>query len=359
VTLDDLPTPCLVLDAHVLRRNLARMASAVAQHPGVALRPHMKTAKSLDVAALAAPGFGPITVSTLAEARHFARGGYADQIYAVGITPQKLDAIAALNAAGAGVKVITDDPDASRAIAAHPGPVTALIELDVGEHRGGAAEPAELLALADALGPRLAGLLAHSGQSYAARSPAAMAEIAEAERASLVAAAALLRAKGHAVPIVSAGASPTALHARTFEGVTETRPGVYMFGDLFQAGIGTHGLDDIAVTVLASVIGRRADGVLLDAGGLALSKDRSTEAGPRDWGFGRVLSLDGGALPGEPVVARTWQEHALVRGLDAPVGARFRVAPNHVCMTAAAHDRTHVVEGGRAVLAVWERVNGW
>ena len=90
MTLDDLPTPCLVLDIGVLRRNIARMAAAIARHPGVALRPHLKTAKSRDVARLAAPDHGPVTVSTLAEARHFAEGGWSDQIYAVGITPQKL-----------------------------------------------------------------------------------------------------------------------------------------------------------------------------------------------------------------------------------------------------------------------------
>lgn len=359
MTLDDLPTPCLVLDARVLRRNLARMAERVARH-GVTLRPHMKTAKSLDVAALAAPGFGPITVSTLAEAAHFARGGYGDQIYAVGITPQKLDALAAINAGGARAKAITDDPEAARAIAAHPGVVSALVELDVGEGRGGvAADDPRLPLLAATLGPRFAGLLAHSGHSYAGRSADEMAAIAERERADLVAAASLLRARGHAVPIVSAGSSPTALHARSLDGVTETRPGVYMFGDLFQAGIGTHGLEDIAVTVLASVTGRKPGGVLLDAGGLALSKDRSTEAGPRDWAFGRVLGLDGRPLPGEPVVARAYQEHGVVPGLDAPVGTRFRIAPNHVCMTAAAHGRYHVVEGGREVVALWERVNGW
>jgi D-serine deaminase-like pyridoxal phosphate-dependent protein len=360
VTLDDLPTPCLVLDLPVLRRNLARMADAVARHPGVALRPHMKTAKSLDVAALAAPGFGPITVSTLAEARHFAAAGYRDQIYAVGITPAKLDALAALQAGGAEVRAITDDLDAARAIAAHPAPLSALVEVDVGEGRGGvAADDERLPLLAATLGPRFAGLLAHSGHSYAGRSVAQMAEIAERERTDLLAATARLRALGHAVPIVSAGASPTAQHARSLAGISETRPGVYMLGDLFQAGIGTHGLEDIAVTVLASVIGRKAGGVLLDAGGLALSKDRSTEAGPRDWGFGRVLSADGAPLPGEPIVTRAYQEHGVVPGLDAPVGARFRVAPNHVCMTAAAHGAYFVVEGGREVVAVWERVNGW
>lgn len=368
MTLDDLPTPCLVLDLRVLRRNVAAMAAAVARHPGIALRPHLKTAKSRDVARLAAPNHGAITVSTLAEARYFAEGGWSDQIYAVGITPQKLDALAVLNAAGAEVKAITDDLEAARAIAAYPGPVSALIEVDVGEGRGGLRpDDGALPELAATLGPRLAGVLAHAGHSYAERSAEAMAAVAEAERAGVVRAAERLRAAGHAVPIVSLGSSPTALHARSLEGVTEVRAGVYMFGDLFQMQLGTHAPEDIALTVLASVIGRRPErnAVLLDAGALALSKDRSTEAAPRDYGFGLLLDRAGRPGFGEAVVARVHQEHGEARGAEPlpfdrlPVGARVRVAPNHTCMTAAAHDRYHVVDGGERVVAVWERVNGW
>jgi D-serine deaminase-like pyridoxal phosphate-dependent protein len=368
MTLDDLPTPCLVLDRGILARNLATMRAAVARHPGLGLRPHLKTAKSIAVARLAAPDGAPITVSTLAEASYFAAAGWRDQIYAVGITPQKLDAVAALNAAGAAVKVITDDIDAARAIAAHPGPLAALIEIDVGEARGGIApEDPMLPAIAAALGPRLAGLLSHSGHSYAGRSPEAMAAIAAAERRAMLDATARLRAAGHALPILSVGSSPAALHARDMAGLSETRAGVYMFGDLFQAQLGTHGLADIAVTVLASVIGRNParNTLLLDAGALALSKDRSTADAPRDFGFGLVLDLDGRPLPGEPIVARAYQEHGEVRGpaplpFDRlPIGAKLRVAPNHTCLTAAAHAQYHVVEGGRAVQDVWDRVNHW
>jgi D-serine deaminase-like pyridoxal phosphate-dependent protein len=360
VKLDDLPTPALVLDLAVLRRNIARMAAAVARHPGVALRPHLKTAKCAEVAALAAPNGGPITVSTLAEARHFAARGWRDQIYAVGVTPQKLDAVAQL---GPGVKVITDDPDTASAIAAHPAGVRALIEVDVGEHRGGVAPDDEVLPeLARRLGPAsLAGVLTHAGHSYAGRSEEDMRRVAEAERAGIVRAAERLRVLGHAVGIVSLGSSPTAMHAERLDGVTEVRAGVYMFGDLFQAQIGTHALEDIAVTVVTSVVGRRRGAVLVDAGALALSKDRSTESAPRDYGFGLALDLDGAPLPGEPVVKRAYQEHGVVEGgyLSLPVGARLRVAPNHSCLTAAAHERYAVVEGGRVVVAFWERANFW
>jgi len=354
MTLDDLPTPCLVLDRSILLRNLARMRNAVARHPGVVLRPHLKTAKSRDVAALAAPDGAPITVSTLAEARYFAAGGWRDQVYAVGIVPAKLDAVAALNAGDARVRVITDDLDTARAIAGHAGAIEALIEVDVGEARGGVRPDDPLLPeLAAVLGPRLAGVLCHAGHSYRGRDAETMAAIAEAERAGIVGAASRLRDAGHAVPIVSLGSSPTALHARHLDGVTEVRAGVYMFGDLFQAQLGTHGMDDIALTVLASVIGRSTTRgtMLLDAGALALSKDRSTADAPRDYGLGLVRETG-------TVVTRAYQEHGEAAGA-LPVGARVRIAPNHACLTAAAHDRYHVVDGGTEIVAVWDRVNGW
>lgn len=361
MTLEELPTPCLVLDLSVLKRNLAMMQDAVARHPGVVLRPHMKTAKSRDVAALAAPHGGPITVSTLAEAAYLAPG-WRDQIYAVGITPQKLDRVAALNAQGADIKVITDDIDIARIIAAHPGGVRALVEVDVGEHRGGV-PPADALPIAQAMGGRLAGLFTHGGHSYAGRDAATMERIAEDERAGVVQATEQLRDAGLRAAIVSLGSSPTALHAKRLDGITEVRAGVYMFGDLFQAQLGTHPHDDIAVTVLASVIGRRpAQGtILLDSGGLALSKDRSTQAAPKDYGFGLVLDMDARAAFGDAIIIRTHQEHGEVAPgpMQLRVGDRVRVAPNHTCMTVAAHDRYHVVDGSRDVIAVWDRVNGW
>ncbi len=368
MTLDDLPTPCLVLDRTILQRNLQGMADAIARH-GVTLRPHMKTAKSIEVARLALAGRrAGITVSTLAEAEYFAGHGLTDILYAVGVTPQKLERVAKLNAVGAGITVITDDPDVAGAIASHPMPPRALIEVDTGEGRGGVRpDDAALLAIADRLGACLDGVMTHAGHSYGGRSPGEMAAFAEAERAEIVRAAERLRGAGYSVPIVSLGSSPTARHAASFRGVTEVRAGVYMFGDLFQAEIGTHGPDDIAVTVLASVIGRRpGEGrLLIDAGGLALSKDRSTESAPRDYGFGLLLDRAGRRSYGDAVVQRAYQEHGVVAldltrvPTDLPIGALVRVAPNHTCMTAAAHDRYYVVDGGEEVVAVWERVNGW
>jgi D-serine deaminase-like pyridoxal phosphate-dependent protein len=259
---------------------------------------------------------------------------------------------------------VTDDADTASAIAALPAPPRALIEIDCGQNRCGLApdDPA-LPVVAQNLGPAFAGIMTHAGHSYGGRTPQEMRGYAEAECRAAVQAAERLAAAGLQARIVSIGSTPTALHAGPLNGVTELRAGVYMFGDLFQAEIGTHGLDDIAVTVLTSVIGRRPGRLLVDAGGLALSKDRSTEAAPRDYGYGRVLDLAGQPF-GDAVVRRAYQEHGVIeRDADAPIelhiGDKLRIAPNHTCMTAAAHDRYHVIDGDDVVVAVWPRVNGW
>ncbi|MGE0225548.1 MAG: alanine racemase [Acetobacteraceae bacterium] len=363
--LADLPTPCLVLDRTILVRNL-RVMSAALRRLGVPMRPHMKTAKSIDVARLALEGQpGGITVSTLAEAEYFFGHGITDILYAVGITPAKLEHVVRLNAAGAQIIVVTDDPDMAGVIGAHPAAPRTLIEVDCGEERGGVTSGDERLpVIAERLGGALTGVMTHAGQSYAGRSVREMASIAEAERAAVTRAAERLRERGHRITIVSAGSSPTARHAENLAGVTEMRPGVFMFGDLFQAEIETHGLDSMAVTVLTSVIGRRPGRLLVDAGGLALSKDRSTEQAPRDYGFGLALDLAGRRGYGDAIVRRAYQEHGVVEldpahPVDLPIGGRLRIAPNHVCMTAAAHDRYFVTDGEDEVVAVWTRVNGW
>jgi D-serine deaminase-like pyridoxal phosphate-dependent protein len=363
--LADLPTPCLVLDHSILMRNIRVMAAALSRL-NVPLRPHMKTAKSIDVARLAIAGQpGGITVSTLAEAEYFLGHGITDMLYAVGITPQKLERVCALNDAGAQIIVITDDPTMADTIAMQPSPPRTLIEVDSGEERGGVTPDGDLLVeLAARLGSCLSGVMTHAGHSYAGRGVREIARIAEMERGAITLAAGRLREAGYPVSIVSAGSSPTARHAENLAGVTEVRAGVYMFGDLFQSEIETHGADAIAVTVLTSVIGRRPGRILVDAGGLALSKDRSTEAAPHDYGYGLALGIDGTRELGDAIVRKAYQEHGVVEldpahPAELPIGAKLRIAPNHTCMTAAAHDRYFVVDGEQDVIAIWHRVNGW
>ncbi|MCB9932401.1 MAG: alanine racemase [Planctomycetes bacterium] len=367
--LSEVPTPALVLDRSRLDAN-TRFMAARATELDVRLRPHMKTAKSADVARVATAGqFGGITVSTLAEARYFLAHGFTDITYAVGLAPGRIDEALALVRNGAKLNVLTDSPAVAAALAGRaaattlPRPLSVLIEIDCGDGRGGlqpdAPELTGLAGMLDAPKLQLAGVLTHAGHSYACRSRDEIAGIAEQERAAAVFAAGRLRAAGHACETVSVGSTPTATHAHELDGVSEMRPGVYMFGDLDQVGLGSLPLERLAVSVLASVIGVYPDRVLIDAGGLALSKDASAQRHGTDIGYGLVMNLQGELLPGAHV-AKANQEHGIVKGVQqlAP-GDRLRVLPNHVCMTAAAHPGYYVVEGGTQVTARWPRINGW
>ncbi|MEE8203078.1 MAG: alanine racemase [Alphaproteobacteria bacterium] len=375
--LSDLRTPALVLDRARLERNVAAMSERM-KGLGVELRPHLKTAKSLEVAKLATAGHsGGVTVSTLDEAAYFARGGFRDITYAVGIVPSKLAEVAALARDGARIAVITDSVEVARAIAREAEALDAefrvLIEIDSGSHRAGVdpQDPALVeiaRALDGAAGVELRGVLTHAGHSYACRSAAEIEAVAEDERLAVVSAAERLRAAGFAAPVVSVGSTPTALFARDLSGVTEARPGVYVFHDLYQAGLGCCGLDDVALTVLASVIGHRPrhDHLLIDAGALALSQDRSTAHQREDMDFGLVCDPSGARPLAGLRVTRVNQEHGFVEApggvmpfAELPIGSRVRVMPNHACMTAAAHDSYNVVDGGDEVVAVWQRTGGW
>lgn len=373
--LSDLQTPCLILDKSRLERNCARM-SARARALGVALRPHMKTGKSAEIAKIATKGQpGGITVSTLAEADYLFEHGFKDIVYAVCIPPSKLDRASALVERGCDLKILIDSVEVAEAIAGHGGTHRVLIEVDCGEHRTGIpADSHALVQIADILDDApsadLAGIMTHAGHSYRGRSPEDMAKVAATERDAAVLAATRLRDAGHAVPIVSVGSTPTALYADHLDGVTEMRPGVYTLGDLFQAGIGSHGIEDIAASVVASVISHNPvrGTLMLDAGGLALSKDRSTEAlGVNgDKGFGLLADLETGTPLDGLTIRGVHQEHGEVVVADPalydklPIGTRVRVLPNHVCMTVAAYEDYEVYEEGtNEIVARWDRRNGW
>jgi D-serine deaminase-like pyridoxal phosphate-dependent protein len=371
--LADLPTPCLLLDEARMARNIARLHGRV-EGAGVRYRAHLKTAKSVEVARrqMQTPA-GPAMVSTLREAEVFADAGVTDMTYGVGIAPGKLARVLALRRRGVDLAVILDSVEQAEAVAAASTaelPLAALIEIDCDGHRSGVKpdDAGLLTAIAAALAPRaeLRGVLTHGGESYGARGRAALEAAAEGERLAVVGAAAILRA-GHACPVVSAGSTPTYMAARSFEGLTEFRAGVSVFFDLFQAGVGVCGTDDIALSVLATVIGRQPEKgwVITDAGWMAMSRDRGTAGQAVDQGYGVVCGLDG-ALLGDLIVTGANQEHGIVAprpgsGAAAPglpVGARVRVLPNHACATAAQHDRYHVLRGGE-VVAEWPQFGGW
>jgi D-serine deaminase-like pyridoxal phosphate-dependent protein len=374
--LADLATPALILDRTRVAANCAAMIER-ARTLGVRLRPHMKTAKSAEVARLATAGqFGGITVSTLAEARYFAARGFRDITYSVGIVPAKLEAVAALQGEGVAIQLVTDNAAMVAALGERAAALGArfqlLIEIDSGGGRSGILPDSEdVLALGRRIAGdahlALAGVFTHAGHSYKRQGAAAITEIAEEERSKVVAAAKRLRGSGLPCPIVSLGSTPTATFARDLSGVTEMRPGVYTLFDLFQAGIGVCAETQLAVSVLASVIGHnpRTGRALIDAGGLALSQDLSANANTPNVGYGRVADVAGRPLP-DLHVAAVSQEHGQIAGpagttpfTALPVGARVRILPNHVCMMAAPYDRYYVVESGDIVIAEWDKCRGW
>lgn len=371
--LDTLPTPALILDRDILMRNLTAMSARMKEH-GVSLRPHLKTSKSADVARLATRDHsGAITVSTLAEVEYFLDRGFTDITYAVGFVPAKAAQAAALMAKGVQLNIITDNLDVARAMAnlSIDAKFSMLIEVDCGENRAGVSpDGPEFMEIAQTIhgakNLNLAGVLTHGGHSYDAPDIAAIKAIAEDERLAVVNAAARLKVAGLPCPIVSAGSTPTATFGESFEGLTEMRPGVYMFLDLAQLSRGVGEQGDLALSVLASVIGhnRRAGHLLLDAGALALSKDISANARWSDAGYGQVCDAETMAPFDGVHVGQVSQEHGVVPVSDdrlfdrLPVGSKVRIQPNHACMTAAAYPAYNVVEG-LSVVAQWDRVNGW
>ena len=376
-TLAGLPTPALLLDRGKLQANADRMRARVAAL-GVTLRPHVKTSKSIDILGILAGGeIGPITVSTLAEAHYFLERGVRDILYAVGIAPVKLPQVAGLIRRGCRLRVILDSIEAAEIIRTFGSSegivIEALIEVDTDGCRAGV-DPVGygLIEIAKRLsagpGARLAGVMTHAGGSYSARTLGEFEAIAERERSGAVAAAERLRSAGFPVETVSVGSTPTVHYARNLDGVTEARVGVYAFGDLVQAELGTCGAEDIAISVLASVIGHNKDHgrVLIDAGFLALSRDRGTADFPIDWGYGAVCDADSGDIIDTVRVESANQEHGIITSRSGevdwsrfPIGGQVRILPNHACATAAAYDRYFVTDGDERIADVWERVNGW
>jgi len=377
--IEELATPAALIEEARLARNIARMQSRM-DALGVRFRPHVKTSKCVEVARrqLAAGARG-ITVSTLKEAEQFFQAGFEDILYAVSLAPQKVAPALDLRRRGCQLQLVVDSMAAARALTEQaltepiPEPVPVLIEVDVDGHRGGVAPGSPLLLEIGRhlheQGLQLLGVMAHAGSSYDQQTPAQLQAIAEQERAQSVLAAQRLRDAGLPCPVVSIGSTPTALSAQRLHGVTEVRAGVYVFFDLVMAGVGVCSEEDIALSVLTTVIGHQVERgwVLVDAGWMAMSRDRGTQSQPVDQGYGLVCGLDGQALNGWLMRAAN-QEHGIIGRRDGqvpddleqrfPLGSKWRVLPNHACATGAQHELYALVDGS-TVQSRWPRFGGW
>lgn len=350
-TIDELDTPRVLIDLDVLERNVERMAQFAREH-SVQLRPHAKSHKTVEVATRQrAAGCAGLTVAKLDEAEAFLDAGFADLFIAnevVGV--DKWQRLAGLQHRGR-VAVGIDSAQAADgldAVAHGAGvQVPVLIEVDSGLRRAGVQPGAEALALAEHLTDlrslRLEGLFTHAGHAYAASSPDEVARIGRLEGTLLVESAELLRAHGIACAVVSVGSTPTAHHCGAVAGVTEIRPGNYVFYDRMQIGLGVASLDDCSLSVLARVISRpQSDRAVLDAGSKTFALDRGAHGMDALAGYGqdRQHGL---------IVERLSEEHGVVgvREQTVDVGDRLRIVPNHACTVTNLADVLVGVRGDR------------
>lgn len=371
-----LDTPAAIIDLPRMHRNIERMQQRM-DALGVRFRPHVKTSKCIPVArAQLAAGAQGITVSTLKEAAQFFADGFTDILYAVCMAPARLPQALELRRKGCDLKLITDNVDSAAAIAEfgrlHGEVFEVWLEIDTDGHRSGIKPDHPLLleaarALHDG-GMKLGGVMTHAGASYDLDTHDALVAMAEQERAGCVRAAERLRAAGLPCEAVSVGSTPTALAAVRLDGVTEVRAGVYVFFDLVMSNIGACTIEDIALSVLTTVIGHHVDKgwAIVDAGWMAMSGDRGTHEQKRDYGWGQVCSADGTLLQGY-VLSGANQEHGILSRQGSrddgiverfPVGTRLRILPNHACATAAQFPSYQALAADGA-LAEWGRFQGW
>ncbi len=366
--INDLPTPAFIVDLERVKANTQYMQEKAARH-GVRLRPHMKTHKTLEGAKLqVGDGFKGLTVSTLAEASFYAKNGFRDITYAVPIAPNKLGRVSELQRELDHLHLLLDNEQTLKAIETyaqeHIERFSCFLKIDCGYHRAGVdpqSESAYSLAAQMWASPHIdfQGLLTHGGHSYNCTSREEILAVADEEREVVVNFAEELRARGIPVREVSIGSTPTMSLTENLTGITEIRPGNYMFYDRFQATLGSCDLSQVAISVLTSVIGRypQRRELITDAGALALSKDPGATHLVKEPGYGSVL----GAL--DLAVKGLSQEHGTLAsnqdlGDAYPIGHKLRVVPNHSCMAAALYDRFHVVEK-ETVVATWSPVRGW
>lgn len=362
--LADLPTPQVLIDHTRVMNNIARV-QALASAAGVRLRPHAKTHKSPVVAGwqMDAGAIG-ICCAKVGEAEVFVAAGLEDVRLPYPVHPSNAPRLLKLMDRAA-ISIIVDHPDVARGWSdamQRPGrTLDVLVKVDVGFHRCGIdpnADPLRFIQTVASLpGLRLRGLLSHAGHAYHAASEDELRAIARQEAETLAGLRARAAASGIALDEISVGATPTLRFSVGQQGVTELRPGNYVYFDRTQVALGAASLDDCALTVLATVVSKHPGRIILDCGSKTLTNDQArgiTAAG----GYGAVLAgerdtLDYAREIDETLtIERLSEEHATVRVTGETrlePGDRVRVLPNHSCVVSNLVDAVRLVDGDQVI----------
>jgi D-serine deaminase-like pyridoxal phosphate-dependent protein len=371
----ELPTPALLLDQSVLERNLTRMQDR-ANTLGVSLRPHIKTHKCIQIAnhqlELGARG---ITVSTLFELEQFVAAGFNDITWALPLIPDHIERILELSDKST-IRVVIDSPEMFERLNAIERVGSerfhVWLKVDCGYHRAGVDPKSQLAeqlvqSLTESRNLVFDGVLTHSGHSYDAHNRAEILVVAEQERSVMVEFAERMRTKGYKIPMVSVGSTPTMSVTENLDGINEIRPGNYAFYDYTQVMLGSCGVADCALTVLASVVSHQpgASHFIVDAGALALSKDPGPLHISNDMDMGIIYEdYDRKRLQAHVHVKTLSQEHGKVLISESStlhgqynVGEKVRILEHHSCLTAANFDYYYVVKGYE-VIDRWKILRG-
>ncbi len=344
----DLPTPAVLVDGAVLQRNINRMAET-ARRFDVTLRPHAKAHKTVEIVRLQQQaGADGATVATLREARVLVEAGI-DKITVA--TPlwgdDKLSKAAFLSGMAELTLLVTDGNHAdhlNRYFSGRGITVPVQLKVDTGLRRCGR-RPEEIdelfvSGLCRATHLRWSGWLTHAGHSYGARNPEELTAIARYEADALVQ---LQQELGPEGATVSIGSTPTAPMGAAVPGVTEIRPGNYVFNDRMQLNLGVARPEDLALTVLTQVIDRSRDRVVLDAGAKTLGLDSGVHGRKSIEGFGEIVGT-------ELVISRLSEEHGIIEGKNRLECGQFvEIRPNHACPVANLADRLYIRDGNSVI----------
>ena len=360
--LSDLPTPQVLIDRKRLFANIARV-QALADEAGIRLRPHAKTHKSPVIARWQIErGAVGICCAKVGEAEVFVDAGLTDIRLPYPVNPSNASRLLALMDR-ATLSIIVDHLDVARgwsdAMRRAGRTLDVLIKVDVGFHRCGIDPDGDALgfiqSIASLSGIRLRGLLSHAGHGYHAASEEELATIARQEAETLIGLRDRAATSGIALDELSVGATPTLRFSARQHGLSELRPGNYVYFDRTQVALGAATLDDCALDVLASVVSKPApDRIILDCGSKTLTNDQARGIAKAS-GYGAVLRQDGGGpreIDEALTIERLSEEHATVRatgGTRLKPGDRVRVVPNHSCVVSNLVDAVRLVDGDEVV----------